>query len=88
MEKSSAFCTCSSTDCPLHPGSHDKGCSPCVAKSLRNREIPSCFFQAAEGTDKRGSYKFEDFAQAVLSAGKDRRDAPRAPVAAKTPGEA
>ena len=44
MEKLSGFCTCADPACPMHPVNHQKGCSPCVAKCLREREIPSCFF--------------------------------------------
>lgn len=67
MKNASVFCTCTSTDCPLHPTNHDKGCTPCISKNLNSREIPNCFFNAADGSDKRSSWYFEDFAEAVLN---------------------
>ena len=66
MKDLSPFCTCTDTKCPLHPTNHDKGCAPCIAKNLRQKEIPSCFFRAADPEGKRDSYYFEDFAKAVL----------------------
>ena len=67
MEKLNDFCTCTSTDCPNHPKNNDKGCTPCIIKNLKKREIPSCFFVMAAGTDKRNGFSFEDFAKAVLN---------------------
>ena len=67
MGKLSSFCTCTDLECPLHPSNHDKGCSLCIAKNLKEREIPSCFFNEV-GTDKdQETYFFEDFAKAVLN---------------------
>ena len=63
----SAFCTCTDRDCPLHPTNHDKGCSPCIAKNLRNREIPSCFFNLVDSGCKPKAYSFEDFAKTVIN---------------------
>ena len=60
----SPFCTCTDIDCPMHPSNHEKGCSPCIAKNLKKREIPSCFFNMVD-SEKRESYFFEDFADAV-----------------------
>ena len=37
------FCTCNDLACPLNPKNHDKGCSPCIQKNLRQKEIPNCF---------------------------------------------
>lgn len=67
MEKLSVFCTCTFTDCPLHPINHDKGCALCISKNLKKMEIPNCFFNVVDGSDKRSGYKFKDFAEAVLS---------------------
>ncbi|MBQ6425741.1 MAG: hypothetical protein IJK14_03620 [Clostridia bacterium] len=67
MEKLSAFCTCGDHACPLHPLNHDRGCTPCIEKNLRLREIPSCFFHVLGPSDGRTGYSFEDFAKAVLS---------------------
>ncbi|MFR2589791.1 MAG: DUF6485 family protein [Ruthenibacterium lactatiformans] len=41
-----AFCTCRDTKCPLNPVNHDRGCTPCIGKCLREGELPSCFFNA------------------------------------------
>ena len=60
------FCTCDSYDCPNHPNNHEEGCTPCILKNLKLREIPSCFFNAADPGGERGGYFFEDFAKAVL----------------------
>lgn len=62
----STFCTCTFTDCPLHPTNHDKGCAPCISKNLNRKEIPNCFFNIVDGSDRRNGYKFEDFAEVVL----------------------
>ena len=60
------FCTCDSYDCPNHPNNHEQGCTPCILKNLKLREIPSCFFNAADPGGDREGYFFEDFAKAVL----------------------
>lgn len=60
------FCTCKDLKCPLNPANHDKGCSPCIRKNLKLREIPSCFFNLADGAEDMESYFFEDFARLVL----------------------
>lgn len=60
------FCTCENLDCPLHPSKHDKGCTPCVAKNLRLREIPNCFFQQLDGAADRSGDSFRDFAELAL----------------------
>ena len=65
---SSPFCTCSNLACPLHPTKHDKGCAPCIAKNLKLREIPSCFFALVEGAASRSGDRFEDFAALVEQA--------------------
>ena len=44
MENLSKFCTCRDLKCPFHPTNHNKGCSLCIAKNLKEGEIPSCFF--------------------------------------------
>ncbi len=66
MNQLSPFCTCTDTACPLHPANHEKGCAPCIAKNLRQREIPSCFFNSLDSGRKPDAYFFEDFAKAVL----------------------
>lgn len=65
MGELSKFCTCTDLACPLHPTNHDKGCGPCVAKNMKDKEIPSCFFKLVDADYKGGSYYFEDFAKLV-----------------------
>ena len=65
-----AFCTCRDKKCPLNPANHDKGCTPCVAKCLREGELPSCFFNAV--TPYRGpdaDYSYMGFARVMLGMG-------------------
>ncbi len=69
-EQPGGFCTCSDRACPMNPANHDRGCSPCIAKNLREREIPSCFFNLVGYPENAGSYHFEDFAGAVLKTGR------------------
>lgn len=66
LENLSIFCTCTFTDCKLHPSNHNKGCSLCILKNLENEEIPNCFFNKVGLSDKREGYKFKDFAEVVI----------------------
>ncbi len=66
MKNISEFCTCKDLDCPLNPVNHDRGCSLCIQKNLKQREIPNCFFYLVDNAEKRASYSFEEFAQLVL----------------------
>lgn len=66
MSNSSSFCTCTNLSCPLHPTKHDKGCSPCISKNLKLKEVPSCFFNLVENADARDGDTFVDFAKLVL----------------------
>ena len=60
------FCTCANKACPLHPSRHDKGCSPCIEKNLRLREIPNCFVKLVkEDVDLNASYTLETFADVI-----------------------
>lgn len=61
------FCACGGTDCPCHPSNHKLGCTPCIAKNLREREIPTCFFAAAGGEKPTEGWHFEDFAALIQS---------------------
>ena len=72
----SPLCTCKDLSCPFHPTNHDRGCAPCIAKNLKRREIPSCFFHLAEKEHVGDGYGFEDFAESVLrnADSPDRRD--------------
>lgn len=66
MGNLSEFCTCTNIKCSLHPTVHDKGCSLCIAKNLKLKEIPACFFQKLERADESGGGSFKDFAEIVL----------------------
>ena len=63
------FCTCGDTECPFNPVNHDQGCTPCIAKNLREREIPTCFFKAAGGKKPTEGWHYEDFAALIESLG-------------------
>lgn len=72
------FCTCSDTGCPFHPSNHDKGCTPCVAKNLKEGEIPTCFFKSL-GVEKPAAgpgsgWSVRDFAALAARAGEKRED--------------
>lgn len=62
------FCTCAYTDCPNHPSNHNQGCTLCIAKNLRQGEIPECFLHQAEQATGRKcqGVKREDYARLVL----------------------
>lgn len=66
MKRMSDFCTCKDIECPFHPTKHDNGCAPCIAKNLKQGEIPSCFFNKIDGAENRTGDTFEDFAKIVL----------------------
>ncbi|MEI3015478.1 MAG: DUF6485 family protein [Ruthenibacterium lactatiformans] len=63
-----AFCTCRDTKCPLNPVNHDRGCTPCIGKCLREGELPSCFFNAVAYREPDADYTYQGFAQLVLEA--------------------
>lgn len=65
------FCSCTNLDCPLHPSHHDKGCTPCIQKNLRLREVPNCFFNLLHGSEGRTGDSFADFAALVLKEGEE-----------------
>lgn len=69
------FCTCDDYECPFNPVNHGQGCTPCIAKNLREREIPSCIFNKQDPNKEadRGGYKWADFARVVMeTAEKDK----------------
>lgn len=66
MSNLGKFCTCKNMDCPLHPTKHDKGCTPCISKNLRLKEMPNCFFNLVDGAESREGDSFEDFAKLIL----------------------
>lgn len=66
MNHLSKFCTCKNLDCPLHPINHDKGCTPCISKNRKLREVLNCFFNLIEDSENRNGDTFEDFAELVI----------------------
>lgn len=66
MQNLSPFCTCQNLKCPIHPTKHEKGCAPCIAKNLKLKEIPNCFFNKIEHSENKKGDCFEDFANLVL----------------------
>ncbi len=62
------FCTCTDLACPFHPTNHEQGCVPCIAKNLKEREIPTCFFHAVDHPKPTPDWHFEDFAALVQAA--------------------
>ncbi len=71
MSEAPSFCTCKDPSCPFHPANHDRGCTPCIAKNLRQGEIPSCFFHAVGHPKPTEGWTFGDFAALVEAARKD-----------------
>ena len=70
MSKPVPFCTCRDTSCPFNPVNHDQGCTPCIAKNLREGEIPSCFFKAIDCPKPTQEWHYADFAALVEAAKK------------------
>lgn len=66
MNTSSNLCTCDNSNCPLHPTKHDNGCTPCIMKNLKLKEVPNCFFHLLENANSRTGDSFVDFAKLVL----------------------
>ena len=66
MKNLSPFCTCRDTQCPMHPTNHEQGCAPCISKNLREREIPSCFFNKTGSAADHSVFSFEEFAKSVI----------------------
>lgn len=64
MELSRKQCTCTDLSCPFHPTNHDKGCTLCIAKNLKEKEIPSCFFNQRV-PDVGHGYSQEEYARIV-----------------------
>ena len=62
------FCSCTDLACPFHPTNHEQGCVPCIAKNLKEREIPTCFFHAVDHPKPTPDWHFEDFAALVQAA--------------------
>ena len=62
------YCSCTDLECPYHPSKHDKGCTPCILKNQREREVPSCLFNMVGNAEELDSFHFEDFARLVMEA--------------------
>ncbi|MDR1509214.1 MAG: DUF6485 family protein [Synergistaceae bacterium] len=64
--ESAPFCTCVDYKCVCHPVNHKNGCTPCVAKNLREEEIPVCFFRKIEPEmDRKQDYSVQGYARFV-----------------------
>ena len=68
MKDPREFCTCTDTKCPCHPVNHDQGCSLCILKNLREKEIPSCFFHDIGCEKPTPDWHYRDFAALVEKA--------------------
>lgn len=65
--KSSPFCPCDDYGCEYNPVNHEMGCNLCVESSVKDREIPRCFFIEAGGDpDSIVDWSFEAFAKLVI----------------------
>nr|WP_325296956.1 DUF6485 family protein [uncultured Dysosmobacter sp.] len=61
------FCPCKNTACRCHPSNHGQGCTPCMEKELRKREIPSCFWDfVIEPGESVEDCSMEAFARRLL----------------------
>jgi len=67
MDNKDYFCSCKNLSCALHPTKHDRGCTLCISKNLKLKEIPNCFFNLVDGAESREGDFFEDFARLVLA---------------------
>ena len=61
-----SFCTCADYECACHPANHEHGCTPCIAKNLKEDEIPTCFFRKIEpDMDRKQDYSARGYARFV-----------------------
>ncbi len=65
MKTAAELCTCTDLLCPNHPANHNDGCTRCIEKNLKAREIPSCFFHALHIGNEKHGYTFEEFMRMV-----------------------
>ena len=68
MKDAKEFCTCTDYQCPCHPVNHDRGCSLCIQKNLKQKEIPSCFFHDIACEKPPPDWHYQDFARLVEKA--------------------
>lgn len=67
MTNISSFCPCDDYECVNNPKNHHKGCSLCVEDSLKDGEIPKCFFlEVTESVDGFTDWSYEHFAKLTL----------------------
>lgn len=59
------LCTCENYKYPLHPRNQKQGCTPCIEKNLKMKEIPNCYFKIVDHNNKRCGDTFEDFAKII-----------------------
>lgn len=71
MRDPKEFCTCTDHSCPYHPTNHDQGCSLCIQKNLKLKEIPGCFFNDIDCEKPTGEWHYQDFAALVNKAVKE-----------------
>ncbi len=62
------FCPCTDFNCQYNPKNHTEGCDPCIAISLKDREIPRCFFMGISQGEAEliTDFSYENFADFVL----------------------
>ncbi len=68
MKDAKEFCTCADHGCPFHPVNHDKGCTLCIQKNLKMKEIPSCFFNDIDCEKPTAEWHYKDLAALVEKA--------------------
>ena len=75
MKEARDFCTCTDTACPFHPSRHNQGCTLCIQKNLKQKEIPSCFFHDIDCEKPTPGWHYSDFA-ALVRAAEDKAQLP------------
>lgn len=68
MKEARDFCTCTDVQCPYHPKNHNQGCSLCIQKNLKRKEIPSCFYHDIHCEKPTPDWHYADFAALVQKA--------------------
>ena len=70
MNPAADFCSCTNFKCKLHPTNHNDGCTPCIQKNLKTKEIPTCYFNLLPNVADRKGDSLLDFAKLVLDSEK------------------
>ena len=73
MKDAKVFCTSTDYKCPNHPMNHDKGCTLCIQKNLKQKEIPACFFHDIDCEKPTEKWHYEDFAVLVDKARREKK---------------